>query len=86
MPNTYSIDAFVKQVIECGYVERSYKKQIYDWCEKHPKEQYTDDDMQDCYRYFENRRLGVGYSCGKWHVGFDGHKTTKHYQSDIGNR
>ena len=83
---TYSPGEFVDEMVQRGYAYRSQKKQILDWCENHDKARYTEDDLIDCYRYFENRRVGLGYSCGKWQVGFDGHKTTKRYHDDNGNR
>lgn len=83
--NTYSINEFVNQMVERGYASRKDKKQIVEWCEKRHTNRFDEDDLIDCYRYFENRRIGLGYSCGKWRVDSEGHKTTKRYFDDNGN-
>lgn len=86
MQDLYSVDEFVKQAIQRGYAARSEKSQVIQWCKKHPKETYTDDDLIELYRYLEIPKIGANNPNGKRHSTWDGHRTTKRYYDDNGNR
>lgn len=86
MEDLYTADEFVSGTIERGYALRSQKAQIIEWCKKHPKEYYVETDMIELYRYLDARKIGGEIPFGKWRSTWNGHRTTKHYNSDNGNR
>ena len=86
MKNLYSVDEFVKQAIQRGYAARSEKTLVIQWCKKHPKEQYADDDLIELYRYLEIPKIGASNPYTKWHSTWDGHRSTKRYKADTDNR
>lgn len=75
----FSKEEFVKQCIERGYALRSEKKRVLEWCDKHPKDYYTEEDLILLYGYLETPRIGEAIPYSKWRPTWDGHRTTKRY-------
>ena len=53
-------DKFVIYASQCGYANRSMAKA---WCDENPKDDYTDEDLIEVYRYAQRPRRG-GYTSG----------------------
>ena len=65
---------FISQSARLGY---SNKKQGEKWCENHPKDNYTEKDFEELFRWCEACR--EKNNSGVWHS-IGGVKTTKCYK------
>ena len=67
-------EEFILQSASLGY---SNKNQGEKWCEKHPKDNYTEEDFEELFRWVEACRKN--YNSGVWHS-ICGIKITKRYK------
>ena len=67
-------EEFILHSARLGY---SNKKQGEKWCENHPKDNYTEEDFEDLFRWVEACR--EKNNSGVWHS-ICGVKTTKCYK------
>ena len=54
----FNEDEFVAECLKRGFVGRGNKNLVRQWCKKNPKEYYTQGDMIEVYRYFNERNIG----------------------------
>jgi hypothetical protein len=78
----FTVDELTRQCIRRGYVARYDRHKVTAWCEDHPKDFYTEEDLVELYRYLESPKKGDYMQNSKWNYTWDGHKSTKRYDDD----
>ena len=72
-------DEFVNQCFSRGYAYRHERKQVQEWCKKYPKDEYTEYDFIELYRYVNSCKLGSNWPSSKWETMAGGGRTARRH-------